>query len=524
MSSPTKTTIHQDPFKAWKSLVFPSVKVSDVFSSVLKATLAIFTVLSISLFLYSAFSNPPQWLSCRGCITVAITGHRKLTNGHQTSSGAYYNNTSIHDVKTNVSHILFGIGGSAKTWDQRRHYCELWWRPNVTRGYVWLDEKPPAEKTWPESSPAYKVSADTSRFKYTCSYGSPAAVRIARIVKESFELGLDNVRWFVMGDDDTVFFVENLVGVLAKYDHNQMYYIGGNSESVEQNIIHSYDMAYGGGGFAISYALAKELVRILDGCIDRYASFYGSDQKVQACISEIGVPLTKELGFHQVDIRGNPYGLLAAHPMAPLVSLHHLDYVQSIFPGMNQIDSLKRIITAYKMDPGRTLQHSFCYDLTRKWSISASWGYNIQLYPSLVTAKELDTAFQTYQTWRTWQHEPFTFNTRPMSPDPCERPVQFFLDRVDRNGKDGSNTVVETLTTYKRQVEELGKDCSRLDYAPLLDFLFVNVSTTSTLDHDAWNMAPRRQCCEVINAKNGVNNTLQVKIRSCNQFESVTPP
>lgn len=144
------------------------------------------------------------------------------------------------------------------------------------------------------------MSEDTSRFKYTSAYGLRSAVRIARIVKESFQLGLENVRWFVMGDDDTVFFVENLVTVLGKYDHNEMYYIGGNSESVEQDVIHSYTMAYGGGGFAISYPLAAELVRVLDGCIDRYASFYGSDQKIGGCMSEIGVSVTKEPGFHQV--------------------------------------------------------------------------------------------------------------------------------------------------------------------------------------------------------------------------------
>jgi len=123
---------------------------------------------------------------------------------------------------------------------------------------------------------------------------------MARIIKETFELGLTDVRWFIMGDDDTVFFVDNLITVLNKYDHNQMYYIGGNSESVEQDIVHSYAMAYGGGGIAISYPLAVELVKLLDGCIDRYASLYGSDQKIEACLSEIGVPLTKELGFHQV--------------------------------------------------------------------------------------------------------------------------------------------------------------------------------------------------------------------------------
>jgi len=103
-----------------------------------------------------------------------------------------------------------------------------------------------------------------------------------------------------MGDDDTVFFTHNLVSVLSKYDHRQMYYIGGSSESVEQDTMHGYDTAFGGGGFAVSYPLACELVKILDGCIERYHSFYGSDEKVSACVAELGVPLTRESGFHQV--------------------------------------------------------------------------------------------------------------------------------------------------------------------------------------------------------------------------------
>ncbi|XP_061955020.1 uncharacterized protein LOC133677173 [Populus nigra] len=499
--------IDQDPFKAWKFLVLPTLKVSDVFSLFLKATITICTVVSISLVFYS-FLNPSQRLPCPECNKILISDHRNITNGEV--SGYSYE-------KTNISHILFGIGGSAKTWNKRRHYTEVWWMPNITRGYVWLDQNPPGNETWPLTSPPYKVSADTSRFKYTCSYGSRSALRIARIVKESFELGLENVRWLVMGDDDTVFFIENLVTVLAKYDHNQMYYIGGNSESVEQDAIHSYNMAYGGGGFAISYPLAKELVRVLDGCLDRYASFYGSDQKVQGCISEIGVPLTKELGFHQVDIRGDPYGLLAAHPLAPLVSLHHLDYVQSIFPGLSRFDSVNKLITAYKTDPGRTLQYSFCYDLTRNWSVSASWGYTIQLYPALLTAMQLQTVFRTFQTWRRWGEGPFTFNTRPMNVDPCLRPVVYFLDRVERVG-DG------TLTTYKRSEDELDKVCDRPDYAPVYAVQLVNVITSTSLKPDIWNMAPRRQCCEVINGDNRMSSMVQVNIRGCNEMESVTPP
>lgn len=292
MSSGRETNIH-DPIKFWKFLVFPTIKASDILSLLIKAIIAICTAASISLILFLAFSNQSFCLPQYDTV-VSNFHHRKITTTTSPTS------PQSNSEKTNISHILFGIGGSAKTWNKRRHYCELWWKPNENRGFVWLDERPPENETWPESSPPYIVSEDTSRFKYSCWYGSRSAIRIARIVKESFELGLENVRWFVMGDDDTVFFTHNLVTVLAKYDHNQMYYIGGNSESVEQDVRHSYTMAYGGGGFAISYPLAAELVRVLDGCINRYHSFYGSDQKVQGCLSEIGVPISKELGFHQV--------------------------------------------------------------------------------------------------------------------------------------------------------------------------------------------------------------------------------
>lgn len=120
------------------------------------------------------------------------------------------------------------------------------------------------------------------------------------MVSETLRLGLKDVRWFVMGDDDTVFVVENLVRVLDKYDHRQMYYVGSSSESHVQNIAFSYGMAYGGGGFAISYPLAKALEKMQDRCLKRYPGLYGSDDRIQACMAELGLPLTREPGFHQV--------------------------------------------------------------------------------------------------------------------------------------------------------------------------------------------------------------------------------
>ncbi|XP_027173242.1 uncharacterized protein LOC113772944 [Coffea eugenioides] len=491
----------QDPLKPWKYILFPPLKATDALTVFMKGFFVVCLVASISLVALSYFSTTTNYRRCSGCEDQAPLVH---------SASDYHTNG-----ETQISHILFGIGGSAKTWNNRRRYNELWWRPNITRGFVWLDEELAEDMKWPETSPPYKVSEDTSGFKYTSGYGSRSAVRIARIVKQSFELGVDNVRWFVMGDDDTVFFTENLVTVLSKYDHNQMYYVGGISESVEQDVIHSYTMGYGGGGFAISYPLAAELVRVLDGCINRYASFYGSDQKIGGCMSEIGVPITRELGFHQLDIRGNPYGLLAAHPLAPLVSLHHLDYVQPLFPGTNRIDSVKILVEAYRSDPSRALQHSFCYDLKRNWSISVSWGYTIQLYPSLVTAKDLATPLQTFLTWRSWSQDPFTFNTRVLSLDPCKRPVTYFFDGVTKVGDGG------TMTSYLRPPQPR-KQCGNGKYRPALSVQMFNVSAP-ILDPNIWKKAPRRQCCEVINGGDRAG-VVRMEIRGCSRWESVTPP
>lgn len=168
---------------------------------------------------------------------------------------------------TDLSRIVFGIGAAAATWPNRKEYIKRWWRPDL-RAILWLDKK--ANGTWDRSLPPYKISEDTSEFRYTFRGGKRSGIRITRIVSETFRLGLPDVDWFVMGDDDTFFFPDNLVKVLSKYDHNQMYYVGSVSESHIQNIYFSYNMAFGGGGFAISYPLAKALEKIQDSCLKRY--------------------------------------------------------------------------------------------------------------------------------------------------------------------------------------------------------------------------------------------------------------
>lgn len=197
-----------------------------------------------------------------------------------------------------LKHIVFGIAGSSRLWKQRKELMRLWWLPNM-RGHVWLEKMVPFEKG-DDSLPPSRLSEDISRFRYTNPTGHPSGLRISRIVIECFRLRLPNVRWFVLGDDDTIFNIDNLVAVLSKYNPSEMVYIGSPSESHSANTYFSHSMAYGGAGIAISYPLAEALSKIHDDCIERYPDFYGSDDRLHACITELGIPLTVEHGFHQV--------------------------------------------------------------------------------------------------------------------------------------------------------------------------------------------------------------------------------
>ncbi|MFS7934396.1 hypothetical protein Hanom_Chr05g00391121 [Helianthus anomalus] len=176
-----------------------------------------------------------------------------------------------------LKHIAFGIAASSTLWHARKEYLQLWWRRGDTRGAVWLDKQ--VTTTGDENFlPDIHISQDTSKFPYRNLDGDQSAIRISRIVSETLRMGLEDVRRFVMGDDDTVFIVENLV----------------------RNMLFSYGMAFGDGGFAVSYPLAVELEKMQDRCLQRYPGYYGSDDRMHACMSELNVPVTKEPGFQQV--------------------------------------------------------------------------------------------------------------------------------------------------------------------------------------------------------------------------------
>ncbi|GLJ11657.1 hypothetical protein SUGI_0173710 [Cryptomeria japonica] len=439
--------------------------------------------------------------------SMAITGNMTGAFMHSTDRSK----RSFKAGNLSLDQVVFGIGGSAQYWDKRKEFVKLWFEPQRMRGFVWLEE--PVKPDPLDALPPVKLSDDISRFAYTNPKGHPSGVRIARVVQETFRLGLQNVHWFVLGDDDTVFNVHNLIRVLSKYDPSEMHYIGSPSESHSANAYFSQNMAFGGGGIAISYPLAEVLSNMEDACLERYAELYGSDDRLHACISELGIPLTREPGFHQWDVRGNAFGLLAGHPVAPFVSMHHLEAVDPVFPQHNSLDGLKLLVKAMKTEPTSFLQRSICYDHKRRLSFSVSNGYVVQVFPKIILPRELDRVERTFKAWnRRDRADDFDIDTRAPYKSICSKPFLFFLKDVHNVG--GSKIV----SYYKR--DNVSNNLNRRAFC-LSSALPVHetqeIEVVSRPMPSQWHLLPRRQCCKLKETKNKV---LGLTVGPCAQGKS----
>ncbi|KAL7000194.1 hypothetical protein U1Q18_001342 [Sarracenia purpurea var. burkii] len=153
-----------------------------------------------------------------------------------------------------------------------------------------------------------------------------------------------------------------------------------------------------------------------------------------------------------MDVRGNIFGLLAAHPNTPLVSLHHLDHTHAIFPNMTTFEALKHLLVAAKADSQRLLQQTVCYDRSFSWTISVSWGYAVQIFGNHVFLPDVIRAQQTFGAWQWWNPsaDSFTFDTTEHNPDRCRRPTVFFFDTANSDGKGG----IKIKSSYRRRTQE----------------------------------------------------------------------
>lgn len=143
-----------------------------------------------------------------------------------------------------------------------------------------------------------------------------------------------------------------------------------------------------------------------------------------SCLSECSLNVCM-----QYDVYGDLLGLLGAHPVAPLVTLHHIDVVQPIFPKMKRSRALRHLMSSAELDSASIFQQSICYDQSRFWSISVSWGFSVQIIRGIISPRELEMPSRTFLNWfRRADYIGYAFNTRPVSRHPCQRPFVFYVN------------------------------------------------------------------------------------------------
>lgn len=130
---------------------------------------------------------------------------------------------------------------------------------------------------------------------------------------------------------------------------------------------------------------------------------------------------------------------MAAHPIAPFISMHHLDEVDRFFPGYNALDGLHHLANAMQTEPSSFLQRCICYDREKRLTFSISLGYVVQVYPYVILPKDLERPEITFKAWNKKDGGgEFDFDTRTAIKSRCNKPFLFFLKEIHL---EGSNVV-----------------------------------------------------------------------------------
>ncbi|GAB4857418.1 hypothetical protein Ancab_015327 [Ancistrocladus abbreviatus] len=214
------------------------------------------------------------------------------------------------------------------------------------------------------------------------------------------------------------------------------------------------------------------------------------------------------MGNHY-DVYGNLFGLLAAHPVTPFVTMHHLDVVEPIFPDVTRVEALQRLAIPMRIDSAGLMQQSICYDTARKWTVSVSWGFAVQIVRGILSPREMEMPTRTFLNWyKRADYTAYAFNTRPVARNPCQKPFVFYMS---------------SLRLYSRMNRTVGQYERHRVPHPVCKWNIADPSTIQTIvvnkapDPHLWDRSPRRNCCRILNSRK--SNSMVIDVGVCNEGE-----
>lgn len=290
--------------------------------------------------------------------------------------------------------IVYGLCSSVQTFPGRLEVMTQWWQPGMT-GAVFVDTM--AEGYDRQDVPkGLEVVASSQPWAFVSEAERCAWSQIADLYRK-----FPRSDWFVIGDDDTLFVPEAVELYLRSLPASHKWYIGAPSESVSQRELYGNlmlnngdvmkDFAFGGGGIIISQALMEEMAQQMSHCLQNYSGLFGGDQRIAVCAHHAGGNLSHNQGMHQCDlVSTNIASTLEAHPLTPLLSLHHMGNVH-----LPQGATLMDVRGAIRRNPFGALQQSVCIANAGLFSISS--GLSVRWWPGQTSISLFDLMDATQQ-------------------------------------------------------------------------------------------------------------------------------
>jgi hypothetical protein len=236
-----------------------------------------------------------------------------------------------------------------------------------------------------------------------------------------------DIKWFAVGDDDTVWFRNNLLHILRQYNSSNSIYLGDISDKKYQIEIFGDYFAYGGGGVLLSRPLTLLFSQHFQEC-KRFTNIYGGDGMIGKCITEvIKVNLTKNNHFHQMDHHGDMTGYMESG-LDGLASLHHMFASWRPFPDdhTNQVNETVYLLQlAYTTFNEKFLKRYVRMNHKTNQTLLLTMGYTFSLFNRILSQEDLS---QIEKTWK--GSEMVGRKTRPEENDKI---TWFFRRVIPRN-------------------------------------------------------------------------------------------
>lgn len=209
---------------------------------------------------------------------------------------------------------------------------------------------------------------------------------------------IKTIQWFIIGDDDTAWFLDNLLQTLQQYNSSKAIYLGNVSDKLEAVQYHGSYFAFGGGGIILSRPLALLAARYIKDC-RRFIHLWGGDEMIGKCITQVlKVNLTRNMHFHQMDHEGDMDGFFESG-IEGLVSLHHMFNYWEPFPPEHTINPYET------MSLLKIASESFGYDFLKRYvridhstnrTFLLTTGYSFSIFNRTLTYEEL---MRIEKTW-----------------------------------------------------------------------------------------------------------------------------